>query len=430
MGDLGAAAGLPNVPQRVPPTAGLWHDGDFRRLWLGQTISLVGSEVSGLTLGATPVQMGLLGALEQAPWFAFGLFAGVWVDRARRRPIMIAADFGRATLLGAVPLAALAGALNLSLLGAVIFLSGILTVFFYVSHQSYLPSLVPREHLVEANSKLEISRSASQIGGPGLAGALTQVIAPPLAVALDALSFAVSALLIGGIKAAEPAPPEPAKRLDVWAEVREGLRAVAAVPVLRAMAAAAGTYNLFATAMTTLYALYAVNELGLPPFALGLALAAGSFGFVPGAVAAGRLARFVGLGPAMIGALALIGLADMLVPFAGGPVAAATALLIVAGFAGTAGAAVLTIHGKSLRQAITAPHLLGRVNATYSVLSLGTPLLGAMLGGLLGEAIGIRQTMLAAAVGQLLSVAFLLFSPIRSLREMPASAGAGRGPLA
>jgi MFS family permease len=405
--------------------AGLWRQRDFRWLWLGQTVSLAGSEVTRVAmpmlavvaLGATPVQMGLLGVAEQAPWLLFGLLAGVWVDRTRRRPLLIGCDLGRALFLLAVPVGAFAGMLSLELLALVLFGAGILDVLFTVAYQSYVPSLVRREHLVEANSKLEISRSAAQVGGPGLGGLLTQLMAPALVLAFDAASFLFSAASLRRIRASEPEPAPTPASAKVGAEIAEGLRAVSADAVLRAIAGAGVTYNCFTTVVLTLFAYFALNELALPPVVFGLIMGVGGLGFVLGALVSARVGERLGIGRAMVASLVLVGVADLLIPLADGPLAAL--VLAVANLGGAVGLAVIVVQGRSLRQAMTPAPLMGRVNATFSVLNMGVPLLGALLGGVLGEVIGVRFALFVGAAGQLLAVGWLLRSPIPAIRELP-----------
>src|SRR5437868_10909625 len=252
---------------RMPSLAfsGLWRHSEFVKLWTGQTISLFGTEVSqlaipltaALVLNATPAQMGLLAALEYAPFLLLSLFAGVWVDRMYRRPVLIVADIGRALLLGSIPLSALLGLLRIEQLYVVGLMTGVLTVFFDVAYQSYLPVLVKREHLVEGNSKLEVSRSVAQIAGPGVAGALVQVITAPLAVLVDALSFVASVISLLLIRVREPAPVRhDGNAGSIWSELREGLDVVLGNPLLRSIAGCTGTSNLFGNGVMAVYVLY------------------------------------------------------------------------------------------------------------------------------------------------------------------------------
>lgn len=404
---------------------GLWRDHDFMRLWTGQTISKFGSQIGDgalqfaaiLVLGATPVQLGLLAAARTAPVLLFGLLAGVWVDRLRRRPILIAADLGRGLLLCSIPAAALLGALRMEQLYIVAVLVSLLSLFFDVAYQSYLPALVRREQLVEGNSKLSISDSVAEIAGPPLGGALVQLISAPLAVLVDALSFLASALALALIRVREPGPP-PARRQHIWRDIVEGLRVALGTPVLRALLGSAVTISLAGGVVGALYNLYAIQELGLSPAAVGLVIGVGGLSALVGGLVAERAARRFGVGRAIVGGLALGGGAQMLILLARGPVALNLALLLLAQ-AADIGLAVYFINEVSLRQTITPDRLLGRVNASAGFLMAGAGLIGALLGGALGQAAGLRVTMAAGLVGMLLSSLWLVFSPVRSLRELP-----------
>lgn len=257
---------------------GLWQERDFRAFWAGRTVSALGSQVTllalplvaVLALGATPVQMGFLTADGSLPALLFGLVVGVWVDRRRRRPLMVAADLGRGALLLIIPIAALLGLLRVEALYAVAFLAGGLTLVFDIAAQSFFPTLVGRDRLVEGNSKLEVSRSAAEIVGPGLAGGLVQVLTTPFAIVADALSFLASALLLGLIGAPEPAPAPPDARQRLRLAIGEGLRAVLGHPVLRALAGAAGLLAFFNSLLEAVVLLYLSRDLGISPALLGL----------------------------------------------------------------------------------------------------------------------------------------------------------------
>jgi len=227
---------------------GLWGHPEFPKLWIGETISLLGSQVTVLSLPlaasivlqATPFQMGVLGASQTIPFLLFGLVAGVWVDRLRRRPIMLIADVGRAVLLTTIPIAAVLGMLRLEQLLIVAFAVGVLDVFFGLAYASFLPSVVRREELSEGNAKLALSAEVARVAGPGLAGILVQVLSAPIAVAVDAASFLVSAFALTRIKASEPPPVPASERQSVWTEIGEGLRAVTAQPILRTLVGVVG----------------------------------------------------------------------------------------------------------------------------------------------------------------------------------------------
>ena len=409
---------------------GLWRHPDFVKLWTGQTISLVGSQVTFLALpltavlvlNATPAQMGFLTAAGALPSLLVGLFAGVWVDRRRRRPILIATDLGRAALLLLIPAAALLGVLRIEYLYAVAFLVGALGLFFEVAHHSFLPSLVGREQLVEGNSKLEISDSVAEIVGPGLAGGLVQLVTAPIAIAVDAISFLISALFLGLIRTPEPAPKPPDEQQNILGEAVDGLSLVSRNALLRAIAGSMSTLHLFNSVLEAVFVLYVTRELGIGPGLLGLIFASGSVGFLIGALLPGWVTRRFGLGSGIIGGLLLVGLSDLLIPLVGGSVVMVVRILVLmaAQFFFGLGLTIFNIGQVSVRQAVTPDHLLGRMNATLSFIAAGSVPLGGLLGGGLGEMIGLRPTLVLAALGEMLAVLWLILSPIRSLREQPA----------
>lgn len=286
---------------------------------------MLGSQITALaipllaviTLEASAFEVGLLALAASLPAPIVGLVAGVWTDRVRRRPILAAADIGRAVLLGTIPLAALFGMLEVPYLCAVVLLVGLLGTWFDVAHASLLPSLVRQEQLVEGNSKLEVSRSGALIAGPGLAGVLIQAITAPVAILIDACSYVVSALLLLRIRVTESLPDRTGLRRPVWQEAREGLGAVVHNRMLASMALSLSVFNLFSNMLSSLFVLFAVRDLGLDPSALGLIFAIGSAGVPIGAAAAGRVARTIGIGPAIIWGAVISGLALLLVPLAG-----------------------------------------------------------------------------------------------------------------
>jgi MFS family permease len=407
---------------------GLWQHAEFVKLWTGQTISRFGSEISqlaiplaaALVLDASPAQMGLLSAFEFAPFLLLSLFAGVWVDRVRRRPVLIVADIGRAVILGSIPAAAVLGVLRIEQLYVVGLLTGVLTVFFDVAYQAYLPVLVSREHLVEGNSKLEVSRSVAQIAGPGVAGALVQLVTAPIAVVVDALSFVASVIFLLFIHTPEPAPVRRAgKDGSVWSELREGLAVVVGNPLLRSIAACTATSNLFGNAVQAIYVLYVTRELGLQPAVIGLIYAVSGPGALLGAVIAGRLAKHFGLGATIMGSIALSEVVNLLIPLAAGPTVVVTATLMLVAFISGLTNPVYNINQVSLRQAITPDRLQGRMNASMRFIVWGTIPLGALLGGGLGEALGLRPTIALMAVCSLLAPVWVVLSPVRQLRAQP-----------
>ncbi|MBA2453793.1 MAG: MFS transporter [Chloroflexia bacterium] len=412
---------------------GLWLHPDFRKLWAGHTIAQVGQQITVLAvpltaillLDANAIQMGILAASLNLPALVVGLFVGAWVDRLQRRPLLIAADIGRAILLMSIPAAALLDLLTIEHLYVTAFLVGFLTLVFDVAYRSYLPSLVSRERLIEGNSKLELSRSAAEIGGPGLAGALIQVATAPFAILVHAVSLLFSALFLGAIDASEAAAParDPERRL--WRDIADGLRLVFGHPMLRAIAGCAGTIGFFNAILETVLILYIVQELGLSPGVIGLIFAAGNVGFLLGALIPGRLTGWIGLGPALGLGLLVVGVGDLLVPLAAGPNVVVLIMLAIAQFLFGAGYLVFNINQVSLRQALTPDHLQGRMNATMSFMLYGVVPAGAILGGVLGTTVGLRPTLFLAALGEILAILWLILSPVWSLREHPQTADAG-----
>ncbi|MGH2353921.1 MAG: MFS transporter, partial [Chloroflexota bacterium] len=376
---------------RVPRLTGLWRNRDFLKLWTGQTVSKFGSGITGnalpltavLVLGASPSQMGLLVAARAAPVAVVGLFAGVWVDRLRRRPVMIWADLGRAALLASIPAAAVFGHLRIEHLFLVAALAGVLTVFFDVAYQSCVPDLVNREHILEANSKLATADALAEITTPGLTGVLVQVISAPMALLVDALSFVWSALFVGTISAAERPPAASASQHRVGSEITQGLQAVTGNPLLRSLAGYAATRSFFGNFIGPLYTLYALRELDLGPVLLGITIGVGGVSNLLGTVLVGPVTRRLGIGRTIVGAVVIGGIATLLIPLASGPVAVAFALLVAAQ-AFDVIYPLYDVNALSVRQSVTPDALLGRVNASMQVLEGGFAPLGALAGGLLG----------------------------------------------
>jgi len=428
------------APAATPPRGSpLWADPDFLKLWSAQAISELGSRITRegipltalLVLHAGAVRMGLLNALGGIAVLVFGLAAGVWIDRLRRRPVLIAADLGRAALLASIPAAALAGRLAMGQLYAVAALAGVMTVFFNVADQSYLPALVDRDRILEANSKLTLSSTIAEIAGPGLTGFLVQAITAPIAILFDALSFLASALLLAGIRKREPPPPRRPPEHALTATLA-GVRRIFADPVLRPLALRSATAWVFHGFSGTLYLLFAIDVLRLRPAVLGIVIATGGVGAMAGAFLAQRLERRVPLGPTFLATSALYGLILFLVPLAGmatapppagSPAGAASAggwpaaaMLIAVQLIGDLVFTVYSINEVSLRQRVAPPDLLGRINAGMQLLARGVYPLGALIGGYLGERLGVRPTLALAAAGLLLSTLWLLPAPLRRLR--------------
>jgi MFS family permease len=422
----------PNEANRRPT---LWRHRDFMKLWTGETISQFGTQVSALaipliaalTLHVTPFEFGLLATVEFLPFILISLPAGVWVDRMRRRPILIIGDLGRAASLLSIPIAAAFGALTIWQLYLVGFINGCLTVFFDVAYQSYLPALVEREDILEGNSKLEISRSAAQITGPGIAGFLIGAITAPLAILVDSVSFIGSAFFVWRIRKTEPPVQRKVdaqgKNIGMRTEIGEGLRWVLGSRYLRAIAACTGTSNLFGNigfAIILLYVVTAVADggLGLSAQEIGIVLSVGSIGALVGAVTANMIGKRIGVGPTIVLTAFTFGLPMLIIAVATPSVAIAYGS--VAMFVATFGSVVYNINQVSFRQAITPERMQGRMNATMRFIVWGTIPLGNIIGGILGSTIGLHATIWVSGALSFIPFLPVLFSPVRTIREMPA----------
>lgn len=393
---------------------------EFRRLWLGQSVSFVGSEVTLVALPLAAVllleadarDMGYLVAAQNLPMIFFGLIAGVWVDRARRQPILVATNLGSAALLAAIPGAALLGQLDLLLLGAVAFGASTMSVIGTVADRAYVASLVPRAHLVAANSRIQFSYSLSKTVGPGLAGVLVQTITAPLAIVVDVVTFTIAGTLYASIRHKEtlPAPRDS----HVVADVLEGLKRVARHDVLRPLVLCGAVHNICTTAIVAVYVLYLTRSLEVTPALLGTILVAGGVGSVLGSLVAGRLTGRIGIGPALIWSQALTGIARLLIPLAGGPLPVVVLMLAISELVLGAVRAVFNITQISLRQSVTEAAYQGRVNATIGFLLWAFTPIGALAGGYLGNSLGLNATLWLAGGGVLASTAIAYFSALRT----------------
>ena len=403
----------------------LRHQPELLKLATGQGISAFGSQITLLALpltavvmlGASPVEMGVLGTAQLSPFLLFGLVVGAWVDRTRRRPVLIAADLGRAVLLASIPLAMLLDVASVAYLCIVAFLTSSLSVFASTAYQSYLPSVVPRERLVEANGTLESSRALARVAGPSLGGGLVQLVTAPVAILVDALSFVVSALLLMAIRTPEPEPTPRGRRAGLTGEIAEGLRLVLSHRILCTVAIGTAIGGFFDSMLVAVFVLYLTRELALEPATIGLLFATAGGGAVLGAALVGRFTSRLGVGPTIRLATVALGLGYAAIPLAAELRSIAMTLLLVAasltGFGGT----VYNVSLLSLRQGAAPDHLLGRVNGTMQFLVWGAMPVGALLGGTLAGLIGLRETVTIVAIGVQVAVAWILLSPVRSLRE-------------
>lgn len=416
------------TPRRDVVAGSGWRNADFRKLWAAASVSLVGSQVTALalpllaaiTLGASAVQMGLLAATSKLPFLLFSLPAGIWVDRVRRRPVLIACDLGSALLLLSLPLAAVLGWLGLTQLFLVAFGLGALEVVGEIAHYAYVPALVGRDGLVEGNSRLHVSHSVAASAGPGLGGLLIQAVTAPIAVLVDAGSFLLSALLLRAIDRLEAAPARPARAEPPFQAIGAGLRSLVNHPLLRPIVVTSIAAGFCLGALDALVILYATRELGLGPATIGLLFAAGGACSVIGAVVAGSVATRWGIGPAILGGWTVEASVKLLIPLAAGPTWLVLSLLAASFSIGGLGAAVANVHQWSLRQAVTPDALQGRVTASHRFLVYGASALGALAGGVLGAVIGLRPALLVWAAGDLFARSWAFLSPLRVLQTQPA----------
>ncbi|MFJ2740748.1 MFS transporter [Streptomyces sp. NPDC087440] len=413
---------------------GLLRLRDFRLLLAGAAAGQVGAQVTlvalplvaVLELRAPAFQVGLLTAAETAAFLLIGLPAGAWVDRMRKRTLMIRADVVRCAAMASIPLAAVAGVLTMAQLYLVALATGAATVFFDVAHQSYLPQLLDRERLVAGNGALETVRSSAQVAGPGLGGGLVQLVGAHLAIVADAIGYAVSALFLLAIRTPE-AKPEPVPGASVRKDVAEGLRFVLGQPLLRVIAAATALGNFFSAMLLATQTVFLVRVLELRPGAVGLMLSASAVGGLAGALCAGRLARRFGQARLIWLSCLVTGPFAVLWPLAGE--GAAAALFAVASGVVFFGAVVYNVAQVSFRQMLCPPRLLGRMNATLRFLMWGTLPLGAVVGGAVADGFGARAALWVCAAGFLLVPLPLLLSRLRGLRDLPEAQGEpGDGP--
>ncbi len=432
----------------------LWRNSNFLKLWTSETISQFGSQFTGLALpltaiiilSADSVQVGILNFAGSVPWLIFGLLAGVWIDRHRKQRIMVTSNILRGSILVLIPIAAVLGVitkLGIPFLYAISFAVGFLQVFFDITYQSYLPSLVRRDQLVEGNRNLQASASTAQVAGPTIAGIIISIITAPIAIAIDAASFFASALALGRIEHDEVIDREIAKP-SVLADIREGLHVVFGDRRLRMIAGCTGTSNFFSTGLGTLFLLYLIQPspagLGvskaLAGVTAGIIFSVASVGALVGVAISNRAAKSIGVGPAIIGSILIGGLGAIPYYLSGSLTVSPlftlplfilggfgvnwSMLSIMAGqFVSFIATVVYNVNQVSLRQAIVPLRLQGRMNATMRFLVWGTIPLGAITGGLLGEFLGLRTAIGIAILGGSLAFLWVLLSPVRSLKRIP-----------
>ncbi len=402
----------------------LWRHRDFLNVWTAETISVFGSQfyliamplVAVLVLDASESDMGLLFAVEMSPFLVFGLLAGVLADRMERRRMMIVCDFGRALTLVAIPVAWYFDILSWPVMFAVAFTAGVFTAFFDIAYQAYLPVLVKRNQLLDANSKLETSRSSSQVAGPSIAGIVVDLMGAPLALLANSISFLGSAVFLLRVKNRENVDRENANK-SIVAEIRDGLRIVLKNPILRGIAGCTSTGNLFGSMFFALVMLFMVESLELNATWIGVVFAVGAIGAVVGALVSSRIVAAIGLGRTIVISAAAFSIPITLLVLA--TPENALVLLMPLMFLNGLLMVLYNVNQVSLRQAITPANLQGKMNATMRFLVWGVFPIGGLLGGYLGESLGIKTTILIAGIGTLLSVIWVVLSPVGKMKSIP-----------
>ncbi|MFH2103725.1 MAG: MFS transporter [Chloroflexota bacterium] len=404
----------------------MWKNIDYRRLWIANSVSSLGSQITFLALPltaitllhASPVQMGILTACGTLPFLIVSLPAGVWVDRLQRRPILITADIGRAILLGMIPLLALLGILHIKHLYLVAFLTGILSLLYDVTEETYLPAIVGSEHLVEGNSQLAAIDTTAEMTAPVIAGGLVQVLTAPIAIAIDAVSFLWSAFWLSRIQQQE-SKPAPIRQGGVWQEIREGIAYLVHNPLLRPSMLTGIQWQLFGGMTDALLILYLAVTLHLPPITIGLVYAVGSLSALVTTNFSKNATKKFGPGPITIGAALLLGIGWLIVPLAFGTSWMAFGMIAVGMLIAGAGNMLWNVTTTSITQTITPNRLLGRVNASSRFLTEGALPVGALIGGWLAEQWGLRPALLLSCSGVFLGVLWVWYSPLRSLCSFP-----------
>jgi len=409
-------------------SGGLWRHRDFLKLWAGQATSMFGSLIGGfayslvaiISLHASPGQIAVLNGCNLVPGMAAGPWTGVWADRLRRRPLLIAADLGRAAVLGSVPLTALTHTLTMLQLYLVTASMSVLTMVFGVSFQAYAPSVIGKERLIEGNSVLRGTEAVAEAGGFALGGLLVQLLTAPITIAFDAFSFLASALSLAAIRSADTVKRHQARREERPAtkqDIVEGMRAVWRDPVLRSLTMTTFVWEAVGNAIGVVITLFFVRDLHLQPLAMGPVFGIGGISAFLGALVARKVVRRWGLGRSLIGSLYLNNLGLSWVVFAGGPLPLILALL-AAGQATDGGRTIYEINTVSLLQSRAPPGVVGRVFATHETLKSSAMLLGLVAGGVLGGTIGLRNVLLLALLANLLVPLCLVFSPLRNIRGL------------
>ena len=415
---------MTSPPTAKPASASLWRHHDFRLLWAGDTVSVFGMQFVGLAmplmavqlLRADAFQMGLLATLESLAFLLISLPAGAWVDRWRKKVVLVLGDLLRAVLLLSLPVAWMLDALALWQLYVVATLVGVVTVFFDVANQSYLPEIVDSDQIGDGNGKLQASQQTAMVVGPAAAAALVRQVGSPLTIAVTSLCMALSSLFVSRIRHRE-VPADAAARRPLTAEIREGLAFVLGQPLLRRIVACTGLTNLATSAVFALFVLYVVRTLGLAETTLGLIMSVGAVGGILGAVTSSRLTRLVGEGRIIPLAAVVGGGAALAAPLASYLPPVPT--LVTGWFFMSWGGVVYNVAQVSFRQRLCPRPLLGRMNASIRFLVWGPMPVGAFLGGLVGRELGVLEAMWTFTGLGLLATLPVVLSPLVTMRDLP-----------
>jgi MFS family permease len=424
-----AAAGA----QSLPPRARISSNRDFMKLWAGETVSLVGTQITQfalplvaiLTLRANVFEVGVLSACRNIPVVLVSLFAGVWLDRRRRRPVLIACSLANAFLIGMIPVASALGLLSMNLLYLICILSGAVSVVFDVGVLSYVPSLVGRQHLADSNSRMQSSMSLAMVAGPGIAGVVVGVLTAPITLALDAASYVCSAFGLISIDTPEPAPEVPDIRLSIWKSIGEGSQILLGNRVFRALLTQSATFNFVQSGFITIFVVYAVRDLQLSPLQLGMVLGAIAVGALCGSMIANRVRNKLGLGRTMLIGIVPATLCQLGVLIPRGSDPASIIWLCVIEICYGCGVLVFKVNSITLLQTMTPDRLLGRMNATYRLILFGTAPIGAVLVGVLGRAVGVHLTLIITVIVFVTPILWTPFSPVFRMTQMPSGPDEG-----
>ncbi|MFJ8756527.1 MFS transporter [Streptomyces cyaneofuscatus] len=431
-GDAGTAtgpgSGSGTKEAEPPPPRSLWHNRDFLVFWVGEGLSLYGTQIANLALPLTavlvfqvgPEQLGMLRFAQLVPFLALALVFGVWVDRVRKRPVMLGANIVRMVLIGLVPLLYHFGLLTLPLLYVLAFGVGTAAVLFDVSWMSYVPVLVKdKRSLLEANTKLNATLSSADVAGPGIAGTLVTAFSAPAAMAANAFSYALSVISLLLVRAPEPDPPPRTAKRQLRAELAEGLRWVFGNRWLRAIGLIGCSCNFFLTMVQSLFLLYAVRDKELSAATVGFVMGAAAVGGLLGALIAGMVVRRLSVGTAYRVSVSVIFLGPLLIPAAGGPSWLLVGLFVASFFLEYFGSSISNVIIVSLRQSITPQPLMGRMTAAMRMLLYGGGALGGPVGGLLAGVLGLHAALWVAGVLSAAMLVPIILSPVGKLRTMP-----------